>query len=71
MMPLYFPEDKTEYIIPGIVCVLFIIGAVATWRMFIRVSKREADRLQKVEEKLLAERNSNSFLYVSLYARTI
>lgn len=52
MMPLYFPEDKTEYIIPGIVCVLFIIGAVATWRMFIRVSKREAERLQKVEEKL-------------------
>ncbi|MGX5562535.1 hypothetical protein ACWKS2_20140 [Bacillus thuringiensis] len=56
MMPLYFPEDKTEYIIPGIVCVLFIIGAVATWSMFIRVSKREAERLQKVEEKLLAEK---------------
>jgi uncharacterized membrane protein YciS (DUF1049 family) len=56
MMPLYFPEDKTEYIIPGIVCVLFIIGAVATWCMFIRVSKREAERLQKVEEKLLAEK---------------
>ena len=55
MMPLYFPEDKTEYII-GIVCVLFIIGAIATWRMFIRVSKREAERLQKVEEKLLAEK---------------
>ncbi|HDR3452336.1 TPA: hypothetical protein QCN67_005741, partial [Bacillus thuringiensis] len=56
MMPLYFPEDKTEYIIPGIVCVLFIIGAIATWRMFIRISKREAERLQKVEEKLLAEK---------------
>ena len=51
-----FSEDKTEYIIPGIVCVLFIIGAIATWRMFIRVSKREAERLQKVEEKLLAEK---------------
>ncbi|EEL48693.1 hypothetical protein bcere0022_39860 [Bacillus cereus Rock3-44] len=56
MMPLYFPEDKTEYIIPGIVCVLFIVGAVATWRMFIRVSKKEAERLQKIEKKLLAEK---------------
>ncbi|MGR5984660.1 hypothetical protein ACUC2M_05735 [Bacillus cytotoxicus] len=42
MMPLYFPEDKTEYIIPGIVCILFIIGAVVTWRMFIRVSKKRS-----------------------------
>ena len=50
MMPLYFPEDKTEYIIPGIVCVLFIIGAVATWRMFIRVSKREAIDYRKLKK---------------------
>ncbi|MDM5157027.1 hypothetical protein QUF88_25425 [Bacillus sp. DX1.1] len=56
MMPLYFPEDKTEYIIPAIVCFLFIIGAIATWRMFIRVSKREAERMQKLEQTLLAEK---------------
>lgn len=53
MMPLYFPEDKTEYIIPGVVCVLFIVGAVMTWRMFIRVSNREAKQLKEMEKKLL------------------
>ncbi len=56
MMPLYFPEDKQNILFQGIVCVLFIIGAIATWRMFVRVSKREAERLQKVEQKLLAEK---------------
>ncbi|CAM4329558.1 hypothetical protein [Bacillus manliponensis] len=55
MMPMYFPEDKTEYIIPGIVCVLFLVGAVMTWRMFIRVSNREAKRLKETEKKLLGE----------------
>lgn len=52
-MPLYFPENKVEYIIPGIICVLFIVGAVMTWRMFIRVSKREEKRLKETEKKLL------------------
>ncbi|CAG9612604.1 hypothetical protein BACCIP111899_01781 [Bacillus rhizoplanae] len=53
MMPLYFPEDKTEYIIPAIVCVLFLIGAVATWRMFIKSSEREAENLQEMEKRIM------------------
>lgn len=56
MMPLYFPEDKTEYIIPGIVSILFIIGAIVTWRMFIRISKRDAERLKEIEQQLLGDK---------------
>ncbi|WP_020062571.1 hypothetical protein [Bacillus sp. 123MFChir2] len=56
MMPLYFPEDKTEYIIPAIVCVLFIIGAIATWRMFIKSSEREAEKLKEVEKRIMEKR---------------
>ena len=52
MMPLYFPEDKTEYIIPGIVCVLFIIGAIATWRMFIRISKEKQSDYRKLKKTI-------------------
>lgn len=55
MMPLYFPEDKTEYIIPAIVCALFLVGAVATWRMFIKSSEREAENLQEMEKRIMEQ----------------
>ncbi|MCP1125783.1 MULTISPECIES: hypothetical protein [Bacillus] len=55
MMPLYFPEDKTEYIIPGIVCVLFLVGAVATWRIFIKSSEREAENLKEMEKRIMGQ----------------
>lgn len=42
-MFLYFLEDKIEYIILGIVCVLFIIGVIVMWCMFICVLKREVE----------------------------
>lgn len=56
MMPLYFPEDKTEYIIPAIICVLFIIGAIATWRLFIKSSEREAENLKEMENRIMKKR---------------
>jgi hypothetical protein len=53
MMPfLYFPEDKTEYIPAAITCILFIIGALLTWRAFMRASKREMKQFEEMEKRI-------------------
>ncbi|WP_028401387.1 hypothetical protein [Ectobacillus panaciterrae] len=52
MMPLYFPEDKTEYIPAAISCILFITGAFFTWRIFVKASKREMKKFDEMEKNL-------------------
>ncbi|MFB9757139.1 hypothetical protein [Ectobacillus funiculus] len=52
MLPLYFPENKLEYIPAAVTCLLFIFGAVFTWRMFIKVSKREQQQFEQMEQNL-------------------
>lgn len=49
---LYFPEDKSEYIPAAITFVIFLIGALLTMRIFISVSKREAQKAKELEEQL-------------------
>lgn len=49
---LYFPEDKTEYIPAAITCIIFLIGALLTMRVIIKVSKREAEKAKKLEEQI-------------------
>ncbi|MBY0145834.1 hypothetical protein [Neobacillus niacini] len=55
---LYFPEDKSEYGPAAITFTIFVIGALLTMRLIIKVSKREAKKAKELEEKLLSQNNS-------------
>ncbi|MCP8969810.1 hypothetical protein [Ectobacillus ponti] len=67
MMPfLYFPENKWEYLPAGLTCLLFIIGAFLTWRIFVKASQREAKRLEHVEKQI---QELNGTGHVDLSAR--
>lgn len=50
---LYFPEDKSEYIPAGITMFIFLIGAVVTMMLIIRISKKEALKTKELEEQIL------------------
>ncbi|AGK55455.1 hypothetical protein B1NLA3E_18555 [Bacillus sp. 1NLA3E] len=52
---LYFPEDKSEYIPAAITCIIFLIGAVFTMKLIIKVSKREEKKAKELEDKLKQE----------------
>ncbi len=45
---LYFPDDKTAYLVPVITLVLFFLGALLAMWMISKASKKE---LAKTEEK--------------------
>jgi len=47
MGPLYFPEDKTEYIPSIIMIVITIIAVFVVMRTIIRVSNREKERVER------------------------
>lgn len=49
---LYFPKNKLEYIPAGLSCLLFILGAVIVWRIFVMASRREQQRFEQMEQKL-------------------
>ncbi len=51
---LYFPEDKSEYGPAAITFIIFMIGAILTMRLIIKVSKREAKKAKELEEKLIS-----------------
>lgn len=57
---LYFPEDKSEYIPAAISLVIFMIAAVITMRIIIRISKKEAQKAKDFEEQLKKDRHQNS-----------
>ncbi|MCA1064916.1 hypothetical protein QTG56_09680 [Rossellomorea sp. AcN35-11] len=48
---LYFPEDKSEYIPASITMAIFLIAALLTFRLIIKVSKREELKTKKMEEQ--------------------
>ncbi|PFA70444.1 hypothetical protein CN378_01270 [Bacillus sp. AFS015802] len=48
---LYFPEDKTEYIPAGITMAIFMIGALLTFRIIQKASKREELKTKAMEEQ--------------------
>jgi flagellar biosynthesis/type III secretory pathway M-ring protein FliF/YscJ len=52
---LYFPEDKREYIPAAITCTLFLIAAVLTMRLIIKISKRQEEKAKQFEEQLRKE----------------
>jgi hypothetical protein len=49
---LYFPEDKREYIPAAITCVIFLIGALLTMRLIIKISNKEALKTKELEEQI-------------------
>lgn len=60
---LYFPEDKTEYIPAAITSFVFLIGAILTMRLIIKVSKKEAQKAKEYEQavmKHMEEHKKNS-----------
>ena len=55
---LYFPEDKSEYIPAAITSLIFLIGAILTMRLIIKVSKREANKAKELEEQIKNQENA-------------
>jgi hypothetical protein len=49
---LYFPKDKREYIPAAITCFIFLIGALITMRLIIKISNREAEKTKELEEQI-------------------
>jgi hypothetical protein len=49
---LYFPEDKSEYIPAAITCTIFLIAALLTMRLIIKISKQQENEAKKLEEQL-------------------
>ncbi len=56
---LYFPEDKSEYIPAGITMAIFFVIAIITFRLIIKLSKREELKTKDLEEEI-ARRNRQS-----------
>ncbi|ANB61060.1 hypothetical protein [Anoxybacteroides amylolyticum] len=52
---LYFPEDKREYIPAAITCTLFLIAAILTMRLIMKISKRQEEKAKQFEERLRKE----------------
>ncbi|MBB5324402.1 flagellar biosynthesis/type III secretory pathway M-ring protein FliF/YscJ [Anoxybacillus tepidamans] len=52
---LYFPEDKREYIPAAITSTLFLIAAILTMRLIIKISKRQEEKAKQFEEQLRKE----------------
>lgn len=53
---LYFPEDKREYIPAAITCTLFLIAAIFTMRLIMKISKRQEEKAKQFEEQLRKEK---------------
>ncbi|MBM4760706.1 hypothetical protein [Bacillus sp. B15-48] len=47
---LYFPKDKTEYIPAVIWMIVTFIAAIIVMRLFIKISKKEAQEAKKYEQ---------------------
>jgi hypothetical protein len=56
---LYFPEDKTEYIPAAITFSVFLIGAILTMRLIIKISKKEAQKAKEHEQAIMKEMEKN------------
>ena len=60
MFLLYFPEDKTEYIPAFATMAIFVLAAVAVWRLIIKISKKEEEKTKELEAELKEQENKKS-----------
>ncbi|MBG9929885.1 hypothetical protein ABD94_02535 [Bacillus aryabhattai] len=60
MFLLYFPEDKREYIPAFATMAIFVLAAVAVWRLIIKISKKEEEKTKELEAKLKEQDNKKS-----------
>ncbi|MED3979437.1 hypothetical protein [Priestia megaterium] len=60
MFLLYFPEDKREYIPAFATMAIFVLAAVAVWRLIIKISKKEEEKVKELEAKLKEQENKKS-----------
>jgi hypothetical protein len=57
---LYFPEDKSEYIPALMTMVIFFIGALITFRILVKHSKKEEKKQERLQEKMLNDEKLKS-----------
>ena len=60
MFLLYFPEDKREYIPAFATMAIFVLAAVAVWRLIFTLSKKEEEKAKELEAKLKEQENKKS-----------
>ena len=60
MFLFYFPEDKREYIPAFATMAIFVLAAVAVWRLIIKISKKEEEKTKELEAKLKEQDNKKS-----------
>lgn len=56
---LYFPQDKSEYIPAAISFTIFFILCVLTFRLIVRISKRQEQQAKELEERLKQQLGNN------------
>ncbi|WP_090951853.1 hypothetical protein [Parageobacillus thermantarcticus] len=56
---LYFPEDKREYIPAAITCMIFLIAAVLTTRLIIKISRYQEEAAKRLEEQVIKNNKDN------------
>ncbi|AEH46633.1 hypothetical protein [Parageobacillus thermoglucosidasius] len=52
---LYFPEDKREYIPAAVTCMIFLIAAILTTRLIIKISRYQEEKAKRLEEQLIRD----------------
>jgi Zn-dependent protease with chaperone function len=56
---LYFPEDKREYIPAAITCMIFLIAAILTTRLIMKISRYQEEKAKRLEEQLIRDDRDN------------
>lgn len=56
---LYFPEDKREYIPAVITFLIFLVAAVLTTRLIIKISRYQEEAAKRLEEQVIENNNDN------------
>ncbi len=51
MFLLYFPEDKREYIPAFATMAIFVLAAVAVWRLIIKISEKRRRKNEGIRSK--------------------
>lgn len=49
---MYFPDNKMEYIPSVIMLVIFVVIAILTMRLLIKISKRGEEKARELEKQV-------------------